>query len=125
MLLNKFFNIIVIKKDENNTKFDVVIELNPQHPIYEGHFPDNPVVPGVCMQQMVKETLSFILKKDIILSKGDIIKFLNFIVPTANKKYSLHIHIKSNEANQIKTDSIISDEETIYFKYTAYFKITV
>ena len=122
MLLNNFFNISNIVKEENTTKYTVAIELNPQHAIYEGHFPDNPIVPGVCMQQMVKETLSLILEKKLMLYKADNIKFLNLIIPSISKTLKLNIHIKSTEDNQIKIDSNISNEERIYFKYIAYFK---
>ncbi len=124
MLINSFFNISSINKDETNTKFNVVIELNPQHSIYEGHFPDNPVVPGVCMQQMVKETLSVILEKTLLLSKADNIKFLSIIIPNVNKVLKLNINIRSSENNLIKIDSNIADEEIIFFKYNASFKIT-
>jgi len=122
MLLNNFFNISNIVKEENTTKYTVAIELNPQHAIYEGHFPENPIVPGVCMQQIVKETLSLILEKKLMLYKADNIKFLNLIIPSISKTLKLNIHIKSTEDNQIKIDSNISDEERVYFKYIAYFK---
>jgi len=124
MLLNSFFFISEIIRDENNTKLTFVIELNPQHAIYKGHFPGNPIVPGVCMQQMVKEVLSSILKKPILLSKADHIKFLSVIIPGINKTLKLNIHIKSSDKDQVKIDSNISDEEKIFFKYNASFKIT-
>ena len=33
----------------NETDWVVQVMLNPQHAIYSGHFPQQPVVPGVCM----------------------------------------------------------------------------
>ena len=41
----------------NETDRVVQVMLNPQHPIYNGHFPQQPVVPGVCMLQMIKECI--------------------------------------------------------------------
>ena len=32
----------------NETDWVVQVMLNPQHAIYSGHFPQQPVVPGVC-----------------------------------------------------------------------------
>ena len=32
----------------NETDWVVQVMLNPQHAIYNGHFPQQPVVPGVC-----------------------------------------------------------------------------
>ena len=31
---------------------EVWVEIDPTHPIFEGHFPDQPVLPGVCMVQI-------------------------------------------------------------------------
>lgn len=52
MLLNDFFKITDIK---NADKYTISIEMNPKHDIYKGHFPGNPITPGVCLTQMVKE----------------------------------------------------------------------
>ena len=123
MLLNNFFSISEITMDENNTRYKAIIELNPQHEIYDGHFPGNPVVPGVCMQQMVKETLSLILEKKLLLVKADNIKFLSLIIPNTNKSLKLDINIRSRDNCQIKIDCNISDEERTFFKYNASFKI--
>ncbi len=123
MLLNSFFKISGITHDENSLKYQAIIELNPTHPIYEGHFPENPVVPGVCMQQMVKETLSSILNKELILSKADNIKFLALIVPGINNVLKLEIIIKSSDDNQIKIDSNIADDERVFFKFITTYKI--
>ena len=38
----------------NETDWVVQVMLNPQHAIYSGHFPQQPVVPGVCMLQIIK-----------------------------------------------------------------------
>ena len=54
MLINNFYKI---KNIEAGEKYVVNIEMNPAHEIYNGHFPGMPVVPGVCLTQMVKETV--------------------------------------------------------------------
>ena len=55
------------KIDENN--FKVQIELNPNHQVFEGHFPNNPITPGVCMMQIIKEITEGFVSKDLFLSK--------------------------------------------------------
>ena len=47
MLLENFYKIIHIKEREDG-KQAIEIELNPGHVLYQGHFPGQPVVPGVC-----------------------------------------------------------------------------
>ena len=46
MLLENFYKIIHIKEREDG-KQAIEIELNPGHVLYQGHFPGQPVVPGV------------------------------------------------------------------------------
>ena len=53
MLLENFYKIIHIKEREDG-KQAIEIELNPGHVLYQGHFPGQPVVPGVCTLQIIK-----------------------------------------------------------------------
>ena len=55
MLLENFYKIIHIKEREDG-KQEIEIELNPGHVLYQGHFPGQPVVPGVCTLQIIKES---------------------------------------------------------------------
>lgn len=38
-------------------RFTFRVRLDAAHPIYAGHFPGNPVLPGVCTLQIVRECL--------------------------------------------------------------------
>ena len=54
MLLNNFYTIKSIdKKDDQN--YTVVLFINENHEVFKGHFPGNPIMPGVCMMQIIKE----------------------------------------------------------------------
>ncbi|MBS1934927.1 MAG: hydroxymyristoyl-ACP dehydratase, partial [Bacteroidetes bacterium] len=59
MLQGNFFTITSIAHENISVK--AVLELNPAHDIFKGHFPETPVVPGVCMLQMLKEVMENIL----------------------------------------------------------------
>lgn len=54
MLLENFYKIIH-RKEREDGKQAIEIELNPGHVLYQGHFPGQPVVPGVCTLQMIKK----------------------------------------------------------------------
>lgn len=34
---------------------EVVVRMNANHPVYQGHFPGNPITPGVLTMQMIRE----------------------------------------------------------------------
>ena len=61
MLLNDFFTI----RDKVTSETEIWAELiiNSNHKIFEGHFPNQPVVPGVCMMQMIKEITENVIGK--------------------------------------------------------------
>lgn len=48
MLLDNFYTILSSEQPDE-TSGTVLLELNPDHAIYQGHFPAHPVVPGVCL----------------------------------------------------------------------------
>ena len=62
MLLNDFFTIN--DKVSSETEIWAELYINATHKIFEGHFPNQPVVPGVCMMQMIKEILEQVIGKE-------------------------------------------------------------
>lgn len=72
----------VQKIDSLGNLHTITIKLNIEHPIYKGHFPQQPVVPGVCTLQIIKECVSDITKKDIRYSTIPSCKFTSLIVPS-------------------------------------------
>ncbi|MDR0605106.1 MAG: hypothetical protein LBG80_12460 [Bacteroidales bacterium] len=46
----------------------ITVKLNCNHKIFSGHFPDNPILPGVCALQIAKE----LLQKSTIAEIGSI-----------------------------------------------------
>ncbi len=122
MLLNNFYKIIAIDySSDNSSSFNITIELNDKHRIFEGHFPGNPVVPGVCMIQIVKEGLTKVLSEDLYLSEGSNIKFVSVIKPEINNMLQINYNVKRDE-NNFNVSASISFEEKIFFKLKGIFK---
>jgi len=107
----------MISVDKPVRKFNFTIMLNPDHPIYMGHFPGNPVVPGVCQVQMIKELTSVILKKDLVIYKSDNIKFLSMIIPSASPLLKVSIDIKEKEPGFWHVNSVIFNGDQIFLKF--------
>jgi 3-hydroxyacyl-[acyl-carrier-protein] dehydratase len=70
LFLNKLYSV------EEKRKNMIKVRLNPNHEIFAGHFPNNPVLPGVCVLQIVKE----ILQRSVI-SKIGYIRYYHPINP--------------------------------------------
>lgn len=79
ILLNNLYKILDEHAEPGS--FDVAIEIDRNHPIFQGHFPGNPVLPGACMIQIVEEILSHLLNKQLRCLEASNIKFLSVLNP--------------------------------------------
>lgn len=118
LFLNKLYKINSIK-DENNV-IESSIEIDKTHPVFLGHFPGNPVVPGVCLIQMVKELLELTMKRSLKLSKASNIKFLAAWNPEIENIVKANINYTvSNEL--ISVSAKLQGKERTYISLKAEF----
>ncbi len=120
MLKDDFFTISSIQKKNNS--FKTVLELNAIHKIFEGHFPGQPVVPGACMLQMVKEITEVILSKKIQLTKADNIKFLLLINPNEHRILQMDLTFNISEDGIANVSANLSNGSSVCFKFTGSFQ---
>lgn len=93
------------------------LELNEKHKIFDGHFPGQPVVPGVCMMQMVKEVTETVLGKELQLTKAAELKFLKIIDPNETRIIQIQLRYDTEE------DGVISFVASLFKDSSTYFKI--
>ena len=70
-----------IKCNEQENHFSAQFAFSSNFIGFKGHFPDKPILPGVCQIQCILVLLSKALKKNIILSSIKKIRFLNTVLP--------------------------------------------
>ncbi|MBI4648347.1 MAG: 3-hydroxyacyl-ACP dehydratase [Bacteroidia bacterium] len=124
MLLNDFFKILSVEPANNVGKYTVKVELNERHHIFDGHFPGNPIVPGVCQVQMVKEILGYIEKKEFMLSKAENIKHPGIIIPFSEKYIDFILQYIWKNDNEVQVDCIITGNGKTFLKFKGSFVIT-
>ncbi len=117
MDINQLYKILDLKEEDHTIQ--AVISLNADHPIYEGHFPSNPVTPGVCQVQIVKEVISRLMGKPCFLVEAKNIKFLSMLTPE-EKNVTLNLEY-SEQDNQIKVKSQLSSGDKIFLKFSGLF----
>jgi 3-hydroxyacyl-[acyl-carrier-protein] dehydratase len=71
----------ILSTEHNESAIVTVLAVDADSDILKGHFPGQPVVPGACMLQTVKEILEDTFNAPLQLIKADNIKFLNMITP--------------------------------------------
>ncbi|ACU59367.1 hypothetical protein [Chitinophaga pinensis] len=96
------------------------LSWNAAHPIFEGHFPGRPVVPGVCMMQTVQELLELMLQHKVVLKKSANMKFLNMIDPNAHPLVVTEIQYKLQEG-EIKVTASLKYEALTFMKFQGTF----
>ena len=114
MLLYDFYTVENIS-DLGDGHFIAKILLNADHDIFKGHFPGNPVTPGVCMMQIVKNLAEKITSKILFLSSASNVKFMAIINPLINPNLELKLEI-SEKDGELKVKNTTLFGETIALK---------
>lgn len=82
--------------------------MNPLHHIFDGHFPGNPVTPGVVQMEIIKELLSTSLEKPMSLDTMGTCKFLAILNPTETPDVVVTLSVSiDDEGNTKVTASIV------------------
>jgi 3-hydroxyacyl-[acyl-carrier-protein] dehydratase len=95
LLLDHFYTLDSLNKEGDS--ITVKVTFHAAHAIFNGHFPDTPVVPGVCQTQMLGEILSRAYGIGFMLSSAASIKFLSIIDPSAATEKSAHTYAVSSQ----------------------------
>ncbi|WP_144281461.1 3-hydroxyacyl-ACP dehydratase [Chryseobacterium echinoideorum] len=113
-ILTDFYTLDSYEQAENGS-FLANIRLNKEHDIFKGHFPGNPVTPGVCMMQIVKELTEEFTGKKLFLKSASNVKFMAIINPFETPELTINLDISENE-NSIKVKNTTAFGETIALK---------
>ncbi|CAA7195344.1 3-hydroxyacyl-ACP dehydratase [Chryseobacterium potabilaquae] len=119
-ILTDFYTLQSYKKQESGG-FIATIYLNKDHQIFKGHFPGNPVTPGVCMMQIVKELTEEFTSTQLFLKSASNVKFMAIINPFETPELTLHLDIDEN-GDDIKVKNTTLFGETIALKMSVHYK---
>lgn len=71
----------IVESQKSQDKSLYVLRFNPEHPIFAGHFPGQPVVPGACLVQIAEDLLSDMLGHAVRFNSVTNLKFRQAITP--------------------------------------------
>ena len=111
MLLDNFYTILS-SESSDSTIWTIQVKLNPGHPVYQGHFPGHPVVPGVCLLQLIKECVEDIRQQKLQVTQVSSCKFLSAIYPIETPHISVALTFKETEEStlQLQAEGTIKKE---------------
>jgi len=119
MLIKNFYQILTKERREGNNFIEILI--NSDHEIFNGHFPGNPVMPGVCMLQIIKELTEGIVSSKLFMHRCVNVKFMALINPDTNPELKLNIKV-SDDNEVVKVSSTVTFEDTVALKMSAHYK---
>ena len=121
MLLKDFYKILSLEKTDAQ-KYSAVILINEKHEVFKGHFPGNPIMPGVCMMQIIKELTEQITQFSLILQTLSNVKFMALINPDETPELRLELDVTITEEDFVKVKNVTFFNETIALKLSSVYK---
>jgi len=116
MFLVDFYQTDHTTQSDSGTTYH--IRLNPNHYIYKGHFPGQPVLPGVCSLQIIKECAQQTVNKNLQYKRIILCKFLKFVDPVQNPEITLTVSIDEKDEGiyQLSANGMCGDAYFIKLK---------
>ena len=125
MLLNDLYTVEQSEAGKTGNGFSVLVRLNPFHEIFSGHFPGNPVLPGVCFIQILKEILMDQLGAGLVLNNFGSIKFFSVVNPGANGSLHFDIALKETGSAGTSFNAVIYFESVIFCRLKGDFRLNL
>lgn len=101
--MEEFYSILGRADEAGATTFEVMI--NKEHRVFEGHFPGNPVVPGVMTMMMVRELAEQLTNEKTHFAQVGQCKYSAMIVPDGKPiKVRVALKEKTVQADVMSTE---------------------
>ncbi|MBN2480136.1 MAG: hypothetical protein JXB19_00210 [Bacteroidales bacterium] len=104
-------------------KVMATIKLRENHAIFRGHFPGNPILPGVCLIQIIKELMAGTCNSELQLTEAGNIKYLAFINPHVNDTLHVEVLYKYTEGGGISCNARVFYESTNFCTFKGMFAV--
>jgi 3-hydroxyacyl-[acyl-carrier-protein] dehydratase len=121
MLLENFYTILSLEKTDTQ-KYLAVILINEKHDVFKGHFPGNPIMPGVCMMQIIKELTEEITQFPLFLQTLSNVKFMALINPDVTPELRLELDVTITNEDLVKVKNTTFFNETVALKLSSVYK---
>ena len=113
MLLEDFYKVQSSKTMDENS-LELAVELQKNHAIFKGHFPNFPVAPGVTLLQIIKNVLENHLSHSLQIQSSSQLKFLNLVNPNENSILIFNIQFAiEKELIKLKNTTTFKDGSSV------------
>lgn len=117
MLIQNYYTVLQQSHEGDTYLFEV--SMNADCSVYEGHFPGEPISPGVCNIQMLKECLETVLGHSVLLDTIQQCRFTTLITPIAYPELEVRICLLRQEEEHVKFKATLGKGEEVYLELKA------
>jgi len=121
MLLKDFYKVISLENTAENNYLAVIL-INEKHEVFKGHFPDNPIMPGVCMMQIIKELTEQISESSLFMQSLSNVKFMALINPFNTPELRLELDISMTDTDLVKVKNVTYFNDTVALKLSSVYR---
>ena len=100
-------------------EFHAVLVIDQNNPLLKGHFPGQPVVPGACMVQLVKDVLEDALDARLLQKMAANIKFISMLTPASKDSINLSVTYNMRGDGCVTAHAKITAAGVVCFKMQA------
>lgn len=111
----------VTKTGQEGDRITASVHLDEHHAVFKGHFPNKPVMPGVCSLQIVQELMEKYMGRPLRLTKASNIKFMALIDPRVHPDLDFDLVRTATELG-MKVTAKVHFNDTLAVKLSAEFQ---
>lgn len=108
-MLDETFYTVVDSRQTAPLHCTKTVAFNINHPILKAHFPNNPIVPGVCSLEVFRIFATAMLGAEVRLATVKNMKFVKLMTPADGKCFDFDIDIKTAEDGTFSAKLLITE----------------
>ena len=99
--------------------------LDKDHPLFQGHFPGLPILPGACMVQLTHHLADKFLEKKTTFVRASQVKFMAMVNPLNFPVLKSSLKFTQTDPQTCRIDHQMTFEGTVCFKISAFYSHNV
>lgn len=96
--------------------------IDPEHPLFKGHFPNMPILPGACMVQLTHHLVDKHLQKATRFVKAGQIKFLIPVNPLQEPELTANLKLTLLQDGTYRAEQSLTNGEKTFFKFSGIYQ---
>jgi len=120
--MGKMSEVYTIKDiREQESKLIAHITIDVKHAVFDGHFPQRSVLPGVLQLEMIKSVISQFFNRNYRLRLLKNAKYLAMVLPEQHQHLTIELDVKKIEEENLKVKAVIRAEQNVFLKFSGVF----